>query len=161
MATKTPQQIFKEAAQAAAALLPEAEKERDKLQMKLAALDVLINRYRMLISTSQSTSSGVATISLSPSKVSATTSTAYTTSGSSSHVFGVALNDREPTAFEKVGLVLSKGGWFPAKEIAEKYRQEFSEAIPQSTLYNVLNKGREIESFIEKDGKWSLTEKSN
>ena len=145
---KTPEQILKDAAAAAEQLLPAAEAERDAAQRTLAEAEAKINRFRLVISAAQSTPSVQSNLGMTTTVVSTGTSTFSVTSLSTA------------PAFAKVATVLSTGEGYTTRQIADQYKNEFHSPIPQSTLYAVLNKGRQSGQFIEEDGKWSLTKKS-
>jgi len=157
---RTTEQILRDAAEAAKARLPEIEVERARTAAQLAEtaaqlaeLDAEIARYRMVASAGNP--------SIDPYRISmprspVVTSTSSTTfSSTSGTTFTVAFSDSEPSSYEKVGVILSAGGPHSAKALAEAYRQEYGETIPQSTLYYALNKGRESGQFVESDGVWS------
>lgn len=146
---KSPEQILKEAAEAAQKLIPAAEKERDALQRKLVEAEMGLTRLRAVVSVYPA---------LSKQALQTMSSTVTTTSTASGTV--VTTQAAAPSAYIKMHVIFEKADRpLTVKEIIESFKIEFGEDIPQSTLYFALNKGKHKRTFVEENNKWRLAKK--
>ena len=145
---KTPEQILKEAAEAAQQLIPDAERQRDELQRKLAEVEFGLVRLRAVVSALPSITSPLTTTS--------TTSTTVTSTGAL-----VMTQAAPPSAYLKMHMIFGETRQpLSVREIGEIFKSKFGEDIPQSTLYFALKKGDRKGTFVqESDGRWRLKTK--
>lgn len=145
---RSPEEILKEAAQAAQQLIPNAEKARDELQKKLAEAELGLVRLRAVVSAYPSITTNPLTTTTSSTTTVTSTGTLVTTQAA------------PPSAYIKMHMIFGKAEKpLSVKEIGDAFSAEFNEAIPQSTLYFALNKGKRKGTFLEEGGKWMLAKK--
>lgn len=143
--------VYENAAKQAEADIPAKEAEIAELQQRLQAAMQELNYLRNIAafgkraipSFTSTPSSGDGVVSLQMPQPQATTpappKSAY-----------IKMHD----IFRKYDRKLT------VKEIVEIFAKNYNEAIPNSTLYFALNKGKRKHTFTEEGGKWGLAKKS-
>lgn len=154
---KSPEEVLKEAAKAAEALIPEVERQRDEAQKTAAALQAKITQLYAVVSAAQPSVSFGSPLQKKYGAMMSSTTVSSSSGPQGSPVVLLHTSQTPMTAVDKIATILaSREVPLTTKELSAGLEKQFGQPMPQSTIYAGLTVGRKLGRFLDKNGTWTI-----